>query len=126
MNGLMDGDFILKINGISVYGSDHDLVLHKIIEIPEYFDVTVINNSAVCDEIERSLSANLSKNCIDIMKKKPVFKRCDVTLGSKYNAYGFSINKKAKPKYVITSIDPKLAAAATGLQQNDVIGKKNL
>jgi len=72
-------------------------------------------------------------------QQKPKFKRCLVVLPQQSDStslphpqakgYGFTLNSKVKPKYMIFSVDPASPAYAANLRATDVIveiNKKNI
>jgi hypothetical protein len=79
-----------------------------------------------------NLEGNASKSVSNLASTtayKPKFKRCNVQLLPDFNGYGFSLNSKLKPKYMIYSIDTNSPAYKANLRQSDVIvqiDKKNI
>ena len=67
-------------------------------------------------------------------QQKPKFKRCMVVLPTETShlqakGYGFTLNSKVKPKYMIFSVDPASPSYAANLRATDVIveiNKKNI
>lgn len=60
---------------------------------------------------------------------KPKFKRCIVQLIPEFKGYGFTLNSKVKPKYMIFTVDPDSPSYAANLRATDVIveiDKKNI
>jgi C-terminal processing protease CtpA/Prc len=51
---------------------------------------------------------------------KPKFKRCTIKLESNNN-FGFTLNSKVKPKYMIFAVEPASPAYAANLRTSDVI-----
>lgn len=62
----------------------------------------------------RSVSSNIGGY-------RPKFKRCNVQLLPDFNGYGFAINSKIKPKFMIYSVDQNSPAYKANLRETDVI-----
>ena len=73
-----------------------------------------------------------SKSVTDLQSTsgyKPKFKRCNVQLLPDFKGFGFTLNSKVKPKYMIYSIDINSPAYKANLREKDVIvqiDKKNI
>jgi C-terminal processing protease CtpA/Prc len=52
---------------------------------------------------------------------RPRFKRCVIRKSPDFNGYGFTLNLKAKPKFIVYSVDSKSPAYASGLRETDII-----
>jgi C-terminal processing protease CtpA/Prc len=64
----------------------------------------------------RSLSSNIGGTGY-----KPKFKRCNVQILPDFKGYGFAINSKIKPKFMIYTVDPQSPAYKANLRESDVI-----
>ena len=78
------------------------------------FGSTMTGISAVPSRSEGNLALASRDN-------KPKFKRCNVQLLEGSKSYGFTLNSKVKPKYMIFSVDPNSPAYAANLRTTDVI-----
>lgn len=63
----------------------------------------------------RSVSSNIGGTY------KPKFKRCDVQILPDFKGFGFAINSKIKPKFMIYSVDQNSPAYKANLRETDVI-----
>jgi hypothetical protein len=67
------------------------------------------------------LSTRSASNLPTYTGANPRFKRCTIKTVEGFNGFGFTLNSKVKPKFMVFSVDPQSPSYAANLRDQDVI-----